>query len=86
MLANETIEALVVLYTCFTCVFSILFTCSWIERFGKIEKIERYFLSPKYIRIHSNMNSFGVILTFILLFILAPCYYIILFVYWICHV
>ena len=46
----------------------------------------KYYGTPKYIYNNSNLNWFGVIMLSFLIFILIPAYYIICFIYWICHV
>ena len=45
-----------------------------------------YYGCPTYIYDHSNFNIFGTILLFLFFLILVPVYYLMWFVYWICHV
>ena len=45
-----------------------------------------YYYCPKWIYKNTKCNIFGVLLIFLLLFILAPVYYLLWFIYWLCHV
>lgn len=45
-----------------------------------------YCLSPKWIYDNSKLNIFGTILLFLFLMLLIPTYYILWFIYWLCHV
>ena len=47
---------------------------------------EEYYGTPKYIYDHSYLNVFGVILSTIGLILLCPLYYLLYFIYWLCHV
>ena len=50
------------------------------------EDWEGFFLSPKWIKDYSTMNTFGVIFTTILLLIAVPLYEIVAIMYWLCHI
>lgn len=50
------------------------------------EKLYMYYGYPKYIYNNSRLNVFGVLLTFLLCFILIPVHYILWFGYWLIHV
>ena len=75
---GEVLYAMLVLYGVISLAGSIFLLSYFFD--GKS------FGSPKYIYGNSTMNIFGVILSVIILFILFPLYYIILFIYWICHI
>ena len=46
----------------------------------------KYYYCPQYIYDNSTFNVFGVLLMFLLMFIMIPLYYLLWFGYWICHV
>lgn len=67
----------------FSIIISIaLFFITFTDKSG----ICMYYGCPKYIYDNSTLNVFGVILVFLLFFILMPIYYIIWFWYWLFHV
>ena len=65
-------------------IVSIYISCHLIVYF--IEDPDECWLSPRYLYETSNMNIIGVILIFITVFALAPLYYIVVFIYWVCHI
>lgn len=67
----------------FSIIISIaLFFITFTDKSG----ICMYYGCPKYIYDNSTLNVFGVILVFLLFFILMPIYHIIWFWYWLFHV
>ena len=62
----------------------ILFMAQFIE--GYEEWWGDFFLSPKWIKKYSTMNTFGIIFTTILLLIAVPLYEIVAIMYWLCHI
>lgn len=68
------------LYLFWTNLFSfVIFSC--------VEfRLDRYILSPKWLYNNSKVNKFGVVLYFILLSLIIPEYYLLMFLYWVTHV
>lgn len=68
-------------------VFSIIISASAFFAAAIGEKsLYMYCCCPKYIYDNSDLNVFGVIIVFLLLFALMPLYYVLWFGYWLIHV
>lgn len=77
----EIIKILIAIYTISSPIVSVLLFLGTLYDEKKL-----YYGCPNYIYRNSKLNKFGVFLLFLFFLILVPLYYLMWFVYWICHV
>lgn len=76
----EVLIALLFILYFVSCVLSPIF-------FSYIKKQDIYYYgSPKYIYNNSTLNVFGTLMLSLIILFLAPIYYLLWLIYWLCHV
>lgn len=64
----------------------IIFPTFWLYFKTTYNTDNIYYLTPKYFHKTTYMNAFGCCLITVILALLFPIYYLVMFIYWICHV
>ena len=70
---------LIAIYSIFNIIGIVMFVVSYSE-------CEYYWGCPNYNFYHTTMNKFGSTTLSVVCFVFVPLYFILWFIYWICHV